>query len=208
MVISSERKYDLGRSPFLVTWSGYNPGNEKLWSEQDKRILPGKKFINPEGFKRAGIFYTNRWIYTGAQPFKLGEQQFIFPGDVYYNVSIFPGSYSFKDVHEGHKKLVNLTDRDNRVSLLTGITWIGDAVKRWGWQIAVENLRVSDTYYTDIAREINSRLSRLKRHGQQHAFEHLLKHVNKSRRDGDSLFKPLRIVFIYMPVDYLKERYQ
>lgn len=162
------KEYDLGRNPFPITWAGSSPGNERLYSVQDKRppILNGvKDFYNPQGAKRAGVFYLSRWLFTGNQPLTLNPTDSIQNGDIYYTISLAPGQYKPTEIRMGHREIAKLLNRDRNVSWISGITWLGNIARRWGWDIAHYKPSPSTTYLMDIDLGIILHLKDLKRRG-------------------------------------------
>ena len=127
---------DYGRHPFRITWAGYNPGNERMYEREDKTHTSLQRLINPEAFIKAGMFYVKRWIWTPEKELCLDENNKLQKGDIYYDVTFGKGNYSFNDVRNGHRALAKLASRDDKVSMLIGITWLNEFAKRWGWTTA------------------------------------------------------------------------
>lgn len=133
-MVRTELNY--GRHPFRVTWAGYSPGNERMYEREDKVRTSLQRLINPEAFIKAGMFYVKRWIWTPEKELCLDENHNLQKGDIYYDVTFGRGNYLFNDVRNGHRALAKLASRDDKVSILIGITWLNEFAKRWGWTTA------------------------------------------------------------------------
>lgn len=126
-----------GKHPFRITWSGYRLGEEKMYEDEDRTRFSLQRLLNPEAYKYAGIFYVRRWIWTPEKEFRFDENHGLQKGDVYYDVTFPRGKYSFKDIKDGHKALAKLASKDDKVSMIIGITWLNKFAKRWGWTTSV-----------------------------------------------------------------------